>query len=128
MEWDPTGYVAARARSTHEEDTRAQHRVLPFLRVSGFGGRVTLFWLIPPLPKPAAHSDQDAGTIQLDPNPGIEVPIATAIGTFMIECTEMVELGGTEGSVAPGSSGCLSRISRRWARPDQGRGHQPQDS
>jgi hypothetical protein len=54
-----------------------------FIRVSGFGWRVTLFWKIPPFPKPAAHSDQDAGTIQLDPNPGIEVPIATAIGTFM---------------------------------------------
>jgi hypothetical protein len=88
-----------------------------FLRVSGFAWRVTLFRKIPPLPKRATHSDQDAGTIQLDPNPGIEVPIATAIGTFMIECTEMVDLGGTEGSVAPGSSGRLSRISRRWARP-----------
>ena len=117
----------ARARSMRRTpglNTGSYH----FLRVSGFGWRVTLFWEIPPLPKPAAHSVQDAGTIQLDPNPRIEVPIATAIGTFMIECTEMVDLGGTEGSVAPGSSGCLSRISRRWARPDQGRGHQPQDS
>ena len=128
MEWDPTGCVAARARSTPEEDTRAQHRVRPFLQSVGIRWESYTFLEDSPLPKPAAHSDQDAGTIPLDPNPGIEVPIATAIGTFMIECTEMVDLGGTEGSVAPGSSGCLSRISRRWARPDQGRGHQPQDS
>jgi hypothetical protein len=60
--------------------------------VSGFGWGVTLFWKIPALPNPAAHSDQDAGTIQLDPDPGIEVSIATAIGTFMIACAEMVDL------------------------------------
>jgi hypothetical protein len=93
MEWGPTGYVEARAHSTREQDARLNTGSHYFLRVSGFGWRVTLFWKIPPFPKPAAHSDQDAGTIQLDPNPGIEVPIATAIGTFMIECTEMVDLG-----------------------------------
>jgi hypothetical protein len=79
--------------------------------VSGFGWRVTLFWKIPPLSKPAAHSDQDAGTIQLDPNPGIEVPIATAIGTFMIECTEMVDLGATDWG--DGSSPTVGQVRRK---------------
>jgi hypothetical protein len=97
-------------KRTRGLNTRSCH----FVRVSGFGWRVTLFWKIPLFLKPAGHSDQDAGTIQLYPNPGIEVPIATAIGTFMIECTEMVDLGGTEGSVAPDSS-----LTRNTERPSK---------
>ena len=68
-----------------------------FCRVVGFGWRVTLFFKISPVSNTAAHWDQDAGIFRLDPNPWVEIPIATAIGAFVIKCAKMVDPGELRG-------------------------------